>query len=179
MKPISLNQILRCSLFVMVMLSLTISAGQFISYESFDWGAETERQLHSQTAEVDDGILSSLENTGDGAYRYFAKRYGLAAFYILLFLILSRFVQLFDQSGASRKFIRISTVVPLLLAAHQFWWILAEKTLRSTEFYWHQPYDSLARMTFPLDVFCIFLILVSALTVLIGEVVNMRKRISR
>lgn len=142
---------------VIGLVVLVVSLGLYLSSVSLDWGlavCETD-SIHLGTKEGVD-----FSTYGERTYQYLAGRYIYSSFFVSLFLLGYAMQRWSCDSNQRNLGIGIGLTVPLILALHQLWWVIAEKLLRSKETYWNEPADSLMRYSLPFDWVCLVLIIV-------------------
>lgn len=160
------------SVLVLVLLGLAITVGLYLSSVSFDWGLVVGKA--SVSASDSDSGTKTDEFFGqptERTYEYLGRRYSYAAGFLLSFLagwvLLTYYKKYFQTSLNADVGFRLALLIFILLAIYQYWWIIAEKSLRSAEMYWDGPLDGLARSAYPIDWACSLILAASMIAAIL------------
>lgn len=148
--------------------ALVISFGLYFMSLGFDGGLRAAEMENSESQ-----IEGDIKFSGGGTrtYQYLANRYQIITCSLILFMVGLFFVNWRRNSLlVSRRLFSVLGTIPLLLALYQFWWIFAEKNLRSQETYWNEPRDSLMRDSMPYEYVCFFFIVILILIQIITPI---------
>jgi hypothetical protein len=158
--------------FCLSFVILVTCIGLYFEYKGFDSGYEIGKQQAITENNTNSDNVLKLVAHGPRTYEGFANRISIIILLVTIFLI-----------GKSFDFKVISQIIcvsSLSLFLYQFWWIFAEKELRSQTAFWNSPYDALLKNSIPIEWACfvlgIILLLIQMITIALSY---FDKRISK
>jgi hypothetical protein len=147
--------------FCLSFVILVTCIGLYFEYKGFDLGYEIGKQQSITQSNTNSDNVLKLAAHGPRTYEVFASKITIIILFVTIFLI--------GESFNFKIISRIICISSLSLFLYQFWWIFAEKELRSQTAFWNSPYDALLKNSLPIEWACfvlgIILLLIQMITI--------------